>query len=291
MNSLKRFWKSGVVGKLTTIGIGLIAVGLLCSIPVAVFRPFTPSATQTRVVANETPLAIQIILPTETLSLPTQTVEPTFTALPAEPTRAAASCIPNNPPQTGKVVDVVDGDTIKVVLDADGKAYTVRYIGMNAPEYPGEYLGSEAAVKNVALVFNKTATLIKDVSEKDEFGRLLRYVIVDNVFVNYELVLEGLAKTSSFSSDKACIATFQLAEQDASTAKLGVWNPLPTLVSSAPSTGRNLPCDCNGPALTCNDFSSHAAAQNCFTYCNAKGFGDIFRLDREGDGLACENLP
>ncbi len=289
MNSLKRFWQSGIVGKLTTIGIGLIAVCFLCGITVSVLRPSTPSATQTKVVSKETPLAIQIILPTET-SLPTQTVELTFTAVPAEATMVGASCIPSNPPQTGKVVDIVDGDTIKVVLDADGKTYTVRYIGMNAPEYPGEYLGSEAAVKNVGLVFNKTATLIKDVSETDEFGRLLRYVIVDNVFVNYELVLEGFAKTSSFSSDMACIPTFRLAEQEASTAKLGVWNPLPTLVSSAPSS-RNVPCLCKGPALSCSDFSSQAAAQNCLTYCNSKGFGDIFGLDREGDGAACENLP
>src|ERR1041384_6673685 len=99
MKSLKRFWQSGTVGKLTTIGIGLIAVCFVCSIPVALYRPSTQSATPTQVIAKETPPGIQIILPSET-SLPTQTAEPTFTALPAETSMVAASCIPDNPPQT-----------------------------------------------------------------------------------------------------------------------------------------------------------------------------------------------
>src|SRR6185369_7621037 len=212
MNSLKKLWQSGTVAKRSTICIGLFAFFCLSIIPVVIFSPSHPAATPTAVLSQlvsiQTSIVIEPVHPTET---PIPTVEPTFTALPAEPTKVTTSCIPNNPPQTGKVVDVVDGDTIKVLLDQDGKTYTVRYIGMNAPEYPGEYLGSEAAVKNVDLVFNKTATLIKDVSETDEFGRLLRYVIVDNVFVNYELVLEGFAKTSAFSSDVACIPTFRLA--------------------------------------------------------------------------------
>jgi len=89
--------------------------------------------------------------PTNT-ALSTNTPEPTATLLstPASnQTALGASCIPNNTPQTGKVVDVVDGDTIKVLLDQDGQTYTVRYIGMDTPEYTSqvEYFGSEAAVK------------------------------------------------------------------------------------------------------------------------------------------------
>jgi len=238
--------------------------------------------------------------PTNT-ALPTNTPEPTATLLstPASnQTALGASCIPNNTLQTGKVVDVVDGDTIKVLLDQDGQTYTVRYIGMDTPEYTSqvEYFGAEAALRNVQLVFGKTITLIKDVSETDIYGRLLRYVLVDNIFVNYELVAQGYANTASFPPDIACIPTFQEAEQKASVSKLGLWNAPPTLVvvptSPGAGSGGNAPCNCSGSDLDCGDFSSHASAQACHDYCKSLGLGDIFRLDgNDNDGLACESLP
>ncbi len=70
---------------------------------------------------------------------------------------AGASCIPNNPAQTGKVIDVVDGDTIKVRMDQDGQTYTIRYIGMDTPESTTqiEYFGPEAASKNRPVGFRE----------------------------------------------------------------------------------------------------------------------------------------
>lgn len=216
-----------------------------------------------------------------------------------------ASCIPNNPPQTGKVIDVVDGDTIKVLLDSDGATYSVRYIGMDTPENTSqvEYFGPEATAKNSELVYGKTVTLIKDVSETDRYGRLLRYVIADNVFVNYELVAQGFANTASYPPDIACIPTFQATEGQASASKLGLWGAPPTQVillplPTAPSGGSgnssgNAACNCYGPDLNCKaDFSTHAAAQACHDYCMSLGLGDIFDLDgNDNDGLACESLP
>jgi micrococcal nuclease len=201
------------------------------------------------------------------------------------------------------VVDVIDGDTIKVLLDVDGQTYSVRYIGMDTPENTSqiEYFGLEATAKNSELVYGKTVTLIKDVSETDRYGRLLRYVIAENIFVNYELVAQGYANTASYPPDIACIPTFQTAEGQASALKLGLWGvpptqaillPLPTAPSGGSgSSGGNAPCNCSGPDLDCGDFSTHASAQSCFNYCRSAGFGDVFRLDRDSDGSACESLP
>jgi endonuclease YncB( thermonuclease family) len=118
-----------------------------------------------------------------------------------------------------------------VLLDEDGKTYSVRYIGMDTPENTSqvEYFGPEATAKNSELVYGKSVTLIKDVSETDPFGRLLRYVIADGLFVNYELVAQGFANTTSYPPDIACIPIFQLAEQQASTTKVGLWNAPPTV--------------------------------------------------------------
>jgi hypothetical protein len=51
------------------------------------------------------------------------------------------------------------------------------------------------------------------------------------------------------------------------------------------------PCNCAGPDLNCADFSTHVAAQACFDYCRQRGYGDVFRLDGDNDGSACESLP
>lgn len=260
-------------------------------------------------IASETPLVVS----TETSVNPSSTVEPEFvftptlisitdTSVPVVIPVTGGSCIPANLPQTGKVVDVVDGDTIKVLLDQDGLVYTVRYIGMDTPENTSqvEYFGPEATMKNIELVAGKTVSLIKDVSETDPFGRLLRYVLTDDVFVNYELVAQGYANTAAYPPDTACISTFQEAEQGASIAALGLWAAPPTLApvfvfeTPTPVSGGNGGgvCNCSGPDLNCKDFGSHAAAQACYNYCVSQGFGDVFGLDgNDNDGLACESLP
>lgn len=50
------------------------------------------------------------------------------------------------------------------------------------------------------------------------------------------------------------------------------------------------PCSCDGPDKNCADFSSGAAAQSCYTFCQDQGFGDCFGLDKDSDGNACESL-
>ena len=63
-------------------------------------------------------------------------------------------------------------------------------------------------------------------------------------------------------------------------------NPAPTPIPEPPA-----PCNCSGPDLNCSDFSTHASAQACYDYCKQQGYGDVFRLDGDGDGSACESLP
>ncbi len=58
-----------------------------------------------------------------------------------------------------------------------------------------------------------------------------------------------------------------------------------------PSPPPSAPCNCTGPDLDCADFATHAAAQACFEYCSDRGYGDVFRLDGDNDGVACESLP
>lgn len=50
-------------------------------------------------------------------------------------------------------------------------------------------------------------------------------------------------------------------------------------------------CDCQADTLNCDSFPTPNDAQNCFLYCNAIGAGDIYGLDGDNNGFACEYNP
>lgn len=67
---------------------------------------------------------------------------------------------------------------------------------------------------------------------------------------------------------------------------------LMTLATTCPNTDVSPgPCNCSGPDLDCSDFATHAAAQECYDYCKSRGYGDVFGLDADKDGIAYESLP
>jgi len=124
------------------------------------------------------------------------------------------------PPTTAKVTQVIDGDTIVV----DG-SYRVRYIGIDAPEvYPKlEAFGMEAWQANRQLVEGKEVRLERDISEKDRYGRLLRYVWVDDILVEAELVRQGLARAKAYPPDTKYQDYLEELEQQAREMGRGIW--------------------------------------------------------------------
>ncbi len=211
---------------------------------------------------------------------------------PATPTPelpASASCIPPNEHERALVVKVIDGDTIEVALNE--KFIRVRYVGIDTPEH-NEMFGPQATAANQALVEGKYVTLIRDTSETDRFGRLLRYVIADGLFVNQELVRAGFAFAREYPPDTACHALFSAAMNEARDEEIGLWRlPEATGVANPrlqPIPTGKAPCNCTGPDLDCADFPTRADAQACFDYCRSQGLGDIFRLDADADLKVCE---
>ena len=132
-------------------------------------------------------------------------------------------CSCQSPPTTVKVIKVIDGDTITI----EG-GYRVRYIGIDTPEihpHPEPY-GIEAWQANLRLVEDKRVRLERDVSETDKYGRLLRYVYVDNVFVNAELVKQGLAWAIPYEPDTKHQGTLEKAEAEARQDEIGIWQEI-----------------------------------------------------------------
>lgn len=128
-----------------------------------------------------------------------------------------------------RVMRVIDGDTIEV---ANGSSVEkIRYIGIDAPETvdprkPAQCFGREASERNKELVLGKLVRLENDVSDRDKYGRFLRYVyLVDEpgVSVNLELVSEGYAKAFIYPPDIEYVGLFINTERKAREMDLGLW--------------------------------------------------------------------
>lgn len=125
--------------------------------------------------------------------------------------------------ETALVTRIIDGDTIEL---ENGKK--VRFIGINTPEtkHPNkdiECYGEEASAKTSELLLNKSAILEKDISETDRYGRLLRYVYIDETMINEYLVKNGYALASSYPPDVKYQEKFKQAEAYARENNLGLW--------------------------------------------------------------------
>lgn len=212
------------------------------------------TASETLSLETESELALEPThtpVPATTTPRATNTPRPTNTASPSTSPSLNPSPTLTNTPETGKtgqltlnsgdlvagglvagdlaaVTRIIDGDTIEVEIN--GQMYRVRYIGMDTPER-GDPFFDEATAANRQLVEGQAVTLVKDVSETDRYGRLLRYIYLsDGTFVNAELVRQGYALVATFPPDVAHQALFVQLQQEARDAGLGLWGQIaPTL--------------------------------------------------------------
>lgn len=142
--------------------------------------------------------------------------------------------------ETAKVISITDGDTI--VVDINGKTEKLRFIGIDTPEThhpnkPVQHFGKEASDYTTKQLTNKTIYLQKDVSERDKYRRLLRYVwlvkpstnepskeeVIANCF-NAELVKNGYAHAYTYPPDVKYNEIFKELETKAREKHIGLWN-------------------------------------------------------------------
>jgi hypothetical protein len=75
--------------------------------------------------------------------------------------------------------------------------------------------------------------LVRDVSNLDDEGYLLRYVYVGNELVNTVLIEQGLARAAIEPPDTRLEAEILAAETQAKADKLGLWGGTPTPTPTA----------------------------------------------------------
>ena len=132
-------------------------------------------------------------------------------------------------PGTATIVEVVDGDTIKIRFG--GHTELVRLIGVDTPETkhprkPVQCYGHEAsAFTSGALPVGTQVRIERDVEARDAYDRLLAYIfrLSDDLFINSQLLREGYARVLTIEPNTAYLAEFVAAANEAKENSLGLW--------------------------------------------------------------------
>ena len=112
---------------------------------------------------------------------------------------------------------IIDGDTFK--LETGEK---VRLIGIDAPELsqPG---GKESREYLAHLVLHRNITLEKGYQNRDKYNRLLRFVYIDNLCINEEMIRQGYAEARYLPSNDPLREHYIQLEIEAEITKAGLW--------------------------------------------------------------------
>lgn len=138
------------------------------------------------------------------------------------------ACENLRPGPKGTVTSVTDGDT--VLLD---NGLTVRLIGTQAPklplgreDFPTWPKAEEAKARLEALVLGKPVEVRHGGEVRDRHDRVLGQMFVaatPELWVQRQMIADGLARVYSFPDNRSCLAELLAAETTARTMKLGIW--------------------------------------------------------------------
>ncbi len=196
----------------------------------------TTAAPTSASTASPTPTAAAGVRRTATPRVESQAVptpSPTPESPPpptATPTAALASApAPRQPPagQAARVVQVIDGDTLDVVVE--GVEHTVRLLGIDAPEL--DDTGGQAALAEqarealAALVGDGAVILNTDGEPLDDTGRLLRHVMRADVVLSVELARQGWVRSREYAPNALFRDAIAEAQHEARAAARGRWAP------------------------------------------------------------------
>lgn len=96
------------------------------------------------------------------------------------------------------VVRIIDGDTFEYYNEDLDKIVKVRLLCVDTPE-KGKEGYDEAKAYLRSLILYREVTLVSSTTNKDRYGRLLRYVYVNELgeilFVNKLIITEGYGRT------------------------------------------------------------------------------------------------
>lgn len=120
---------------------------------------------------------------------------------------------------TGKVVGVVDGDSVKIFRPGQGEVET-RLYGIDAPEYNQAF--GRAAKKHLASLLSRQQIKVETL-DQDGYGRPVVIIWKDGLNANEKLVRDGYAWVYRRYCKKPFCREWLMLESNARKEKLGLW--------------------------------------------------------------------
>ena len=117
------------------------------------------------------------------------------------------------------LVEVLNGHTIIVDMGG-GYLESVQLIGITAPQV-GEPCGAEAAGQLANKIGISWIELERDVTDRNQYGQLARYVYYQDRLINGEMVGEGYAKAQAVPPNVSHAGEFYTLQQDAQANQQG----------------------------------------------------------------------
>jgi len=126
---------------------------------------------------------------------------------------------------SGRVVDVVDGDTIDV-RKRSGRVERIRILGIDTPEvYGGVECGGRAASALMKRLARGSLRVVTDPKQpkRDRYGRLLAYVSRSGTDLGRVMVNRGRAKVYVVGSRFSRYSSYMRAQRAARADSRGTW--------------------------------------------------------------------
>ena len=115
----------------------------------------------------------------------------------------------------GRVVKVLDGDSL--IILQKGKEVKIRLAEIDAPEH-GQVMWKKSKQALESYVAGKK--IVVEEFDKDQYGRIVGHVYLDNNWINGKLVQQGYAYVYT---RYAVSKTLYAYESEAERRKLGLW--------------------------------------------------------------------
>jgi len=123
---------------------------------------------------------------------------------------------------------VIDGDTVEITNQ--NEKFTVRLIGVDTPETVSprsemECFGTAASNFTKTTLLSQKVKLVADETQgdTDRYGRLLRYIYINEELFNAQLIKHGFANEYTYKVPYRFQKEFQQLEQKARELSLGIW--------------------------------------------------------------------
>ncbi|WP_052380635.1 thermonuclease family protein [Paenibacillus camerounensis] len=139
--------------------------------------------------------------------------------------KVAGTFIYTSKTMDAEVTSVIDGDTFRIRTN-EGDTEKVRLLLIDTPEIGEQPEPYALEARNYAkeLLEGQTVHLEFDESERDQYGRLLAYVYVNDQMVNLLLLEKGLARVAVFPPDTRYVDAFREIETKARESSLRIWS-------------------------------------------------------------------